>query len=114
MRGRKWIDRHANELERRLHRPAADQDTGRPDARDARRLPGVLLALPKRQHDQPRWQAAAAELIKAAQHGGPFVMIARIAVSRAVHGVEGVGPTPKARATKQEKSKAKRANQKRP
>jgi hypothetical protein len=35
-----------------------------------------------------------AELLKAAQHGGPFRFIARVAFTRALHGVIGVGPIP--------------------
>ena len=48
---------------------------------------------------EPRWQAAARELLQAAEHGGPFVMIARIAVSRAVHGITGVELPPAPRVT---------------
>jgi hypothetical protein len=33
-------------------------------------------------------------LLKAAEHGGPFCFVARVAVSRTLHGVIGVGPTP--------------------
>lgn len=41
-----------------------------------------------------------AELLKAAEHGGPFLFIARVAFSRALYGVQGVGPIPEARRTK--------------
>ena len=39
-------------------------------------------------------------LLKAAEYVGPFVMVARIAVSRAVHGVSGVEPPPAPRRRK--------------
>lgn len=35
--------------------------------------------------DQVRWESAVAMLLLAAEHGGPFRMIARIAFSRALH-----------------------------
>jgi hypothetical protein len=53
-----------------------------------------ILALPKREQALPRWQVTAATLLKAAEHGGPFRLIARIAMSRALQGVDGVGPAP--------------------
>lgn len=93
----------ANDLGRRLHRSAADPDAdGRVLATlaDAR---AYLLALPQREQAQDRLQAAATELLKAAEHGGPFLFIARVAMSRAVHGVSGVGPMPSRRVTKQDK-----------
>jgi hypothetical protein len=37
-----------------------------------------ILALPPREQAEPRWQAAAAELLKAATHGGLFVIIALV------------------------------------
>jgi len=46
-----------------------------------------MLALPEHEQAEPRWQAATATLLRAAEHGSPFPMIARIAVSRALHGL---------------------------
>jgi len=40
------------------------------------------------------------ELLKAATHGGPFLMIARIVVSQALRGIEGVEPATEPRETK--------------
>ena len=58
---------------------------------DARRY---VLALP----ETDATQAAAGELLKAAQHGGPFLMIARIMVAQAIYGETlpsiGVGKRP--------------------
>lgn len=71
-----------------------------------------ILELPEKQQAEQRWQQVTAELLKAAELGGPFRMIARIAFSRALHGVEGVGPM----LEKPEKGaawKAKRAARKR-
>ena len=53
-----------------------------------------VLALPAR--EQERWQGAVEALLQAAEHGGPFCFIARVAFSRALHGLSGVGPIPKA------------------
>jgi hypothetical protein len=77
-----------------------------PDGRTLKTLAdcrAYMLALPERQQAEPRWQAAAAALLQAAEHGGPFVMIARVAVSRALNSVTGVDPPPAApKAKKQE------------
>lgn len=51
-----------------------------------------ILKLPER--EQPRWESVVAVLLQAAQHGGPFCFVARVAFSRTLHGVEGVGPRP--------------------
>jgi hypothetical protein len=51
-----------------------------------------ILALPMSQ--QARWEGVAAQLLRAAEHGGPFCFIARVAFGRALHGVSGVGPIP--------------------
>jgi hypothetical protein len=51
-----------------------------------------ILDLPE--GEQARWASPTASLLLAAQHGGPFRMIARITFSRALHGIEGVGPIP--------------------
>jgi hypothetical protein len=53
-----------------------------------------ILALPSRQQEA-HWQDATDALLKAAQHGGPFLFIARVAFSRALSGtvgVEGLAP----------------------
>lgn len=42
-----------------------------------------ILTLPAREQKRYDWQRAAAELIKAAEHGGPFLMLARIAFATA-------------------------------
>lgn len=65
-----------------------------------------ILALPPR--EQTRWEGAVAQLLKAAEHGGPFRFIARVAFSRTLHGASGVGPMPKPR-DQQSDWKAKRA-----
>ena len=54
-----------------------------------------LRLLPER--EQARWVGVVAELLKAAEHGGPFPFIARVAFSRALHGISGVGPIPEQR-----------------
>jgi hypothetical protein len=51
-----------------------------------------ILSLPAR--EQKRWEGVVAELLKAAEHGGPFRFTARLLFSRTLHGVEGVGPAP--------------------
>ena len=71
-----------------------------------------VLELPKRQQEQDRWQQVTEQLLKAAEHGGPFRMIARISFSRALHGMSGVGPIPKA-PDENAAWKAKRAKRKR-
>lgn len=48
---------------------------------------------------------AAGELLKAAEHGGPFLHFARIAVYRAIHGD---APAPKRKETWREKRKKAR------
>jgi hypothetical protein len=71
-----------------------------------------ILELPKRQQEEARWQQVTAQLLKAAEHGGPFRMIARISFSRALHGMSGVGPIPKP-PDKNAAWKAKRRDRKR-
>ena len=51
--------------------------------------------------------------MKAATHGGPFLMIARIVVSQALRGIEGVEPATEPRETKADRWKATRAKRKR-
>ena len=68
-----------------------------------------ILALPER--EQARWVGVVAELMKAAERGGPFRFIARVAFSRALHGVSDAGPPPKA-TDKNAAWKAKRASAK--
>jgi hypothetical protein len=43
-----------------------------------------ILELPQREHAS--WEGVVAELLKAAEHGGPFRFIARVAFSRALLG----------------------------
>ena len=43
-----------------------------------------VMALPKREHDAPQWQAAMEALILVAESGGP-AMLARIGVMRALN-----------------------------
>jgi hypothetical protein len=57
-------------------------------------LRGYILALAKQ--ERLGWNDAVAALLKAAEHGGPFRFIARVAFSRTLHGMSGVGPIPKA------------------
>ena len=45
-----------------------------------------MLALPKTVQAEPQWQTAAKVLHQAAEHGGPFVFIARISFAKAVFG----------------------------
>ena len=49
-----------------------------------------------------------AELLKAAEHGGPYRFIARVAFSRTLHGMSGVGPMPAPRVQKSDRWKARR------
>jgi hypothetical protein len=69
-----------------------------------------ILELPEA--DQPRWEIAAAQLLQAAEFGGPFRFIACVSFARALHGVEGVGPRPERRDEGAD-WRAKRANRKR-
>ena len=70
------------------------------DVSDGRKLKTLadcrdyILKLKTQDQDQRHWQDATAVLLKAAEHGGPFLFIARIAVSRALRGVSGVEPAP--------------------
>ena len=45
-----------------------------------------IESLPARVRDAPPWPEAIKVLIQAAQHGGPFVFIAGIALNNAIHG----------------------------
>jgi hypothetical protein len=76
-------------------------------------LRAYVLALPSREQAEPRWQAAVAVLLKAAEHGGPCRFIARVSFGRALHGIEGFEPAPAPRVTKAEPMKAKRGAAKR-
>ncbi len=55
-----------------------------------------ILALPEAIQAEPRWLAAVDVLLKAAEHGDPFLMMARVAVYRAIYGddptVRSTGP----------------------
>jgi hypothetical protein len=70
-----------------------------------------ILELPKRQQEEARWQHVTAQLLKAAEHGGGWRFIARVAFARALHGVSGAEPPPAPR-DKQAAWKAKRAQRK--
>jgi hypothetical protein len=70
-----------------------------------------ILELPNKQQADERWQRVTAELLKGAELGGPFRFTARLAFSRALHGVSGVGPQPEPRDTGAA-WKAKRAGRK--
>jgi hypothetical protein len=72
-----------------------------------------ILALPVREQQEDRWQHATAQLLKAAELGGGWPLFARLAFSRALHGVPGVEPPPRA-TDKNAAWKAKRAARKRP
>jgi hypothetical protein len=67
-----------------------------PDGKTLRTLEeagAYVLEMP----ETPATKAAAGELMKAAEHGGPFLMIARIAVYKAIYGDE--RPEPRKRET---------------
>jgi hypothetical protein len=86
-----------------------------PDGRELETLAdcrNYILALPARQQQEARWQHATAHLPKAAELGGGWPFFARLAFARALHGVSGVGPIPKA-PDKNAAWKAKRAARKR-
>ena len=68
-----------------------------------------ILALPKAEQTEARWQAATAELLKAAEHGGPFLMIARIMVAKAIHGDAPAAPIGTATDRRSTTFKTKRA-----
>jgi hypothetical protein len=51
---------------------------------------------------------AAGELLKAAEHGGPFLMLARISVYRAIYGGEDIRQPPLLPAKKQDRWKERR------
>jgi hypothetical protein len=72
-----------------------------------------ILALPPDEQGTTHWQSATAVLLKAAEHGGPFVMIARIAFSRAFHGTNGVEPPPPAKAKKEDRRKERKERKER-
>jgi hypothetical protein len=46
-------------------------------------------SLPRKIGNKPQWQRAADALHQAAEHGGPFVFIARISFAQAVYGEDG-------------------------
>jgi hypothetical protein len=86
-----------------------------PDGRELETLAdlrGYILKLPERQQQEARWQHAIVELLKAAERGGGWPFFARLVFARALHGVSGVGPIPKA-PDKNAAWKAKRAARKR-
>lgn len=70
-----------------------------------------ILALPK--VEQSRWEPVVKELLGAAELGGGWPFFARLAFSRTLHGVDGVGPRPEP-PVKGAAWKAKRASVKRP
>lgn len=45
-----------------------------------------IMRLPKDVAEQPLWQKATRQLLLAAEHGGPFLFIARISMLTAIHG----------------------------
>jgi hypothetical protein len=70
-----------------------------PDERELATLGDLreyILELPQREQAEARWQHATAELLKAAERGGGWPFFARLAFSRALHGVSDAGPPPKA------------------
>jgi hypothetical protein len=67
-----------------------------------------ILELPGREQEAIHWQHATQALLKAAEHGGPFCFIARIAVSRALRGAVRVDPAPEPRQNKPDRWKARR------
>ena len=69
-------------------------------------LRGYILALPKQ--ERLRWSDAVAVLLKAAEHGGPYCFIARVAFSRTLHGLSGVEPAPPAKVKKQDRWRERR------
>jgi hypothetical protein len=82
-----------------------------PDRRKLKALAdcrAYILALPKREQEAIHWQRATAVLLRAAEHGGPFLFIARIIVSRALRGITGVDPAPEPREREPDRWKARR------
>lgn len=69
-------------------------------------------SLPAKTGNTEPWQRAAKVLHQAAEHGGPFVFMARIIFYTAVHG-DAQPPIGNPRPTKDERLKAKRAALKR-
>jgi hypothetical protein len=65
------------------------------------------LELPSKIGSTPPWQRAADALHKAAEHGGPFVFMARISFYLAIHG-DAPPPIGNPRPTKADRFKAKR------
>lgn len=60
-----------------------------PDGKTLRTLKDAaeyMLELPKKEQGKPTWQRAAKVLHDAAEHGGPFVFIARISFAKAMLG----------------------------
>jgi hypothetical protein len=63
-----------------------------------------VAALPKKQSDLPHWQVAASCLLTAAEKGGGVVMMARIAMVRALaSGTAAQKPEPRRKAAKKYK-----------
>ena len=71
-----------------------------------------ILELPKKQQHEAQWQRVTALLLRAAEYGGGWRFLARVSFANALHGVSGVGSSPKAR-DKNATWKAKRAARKR-
>jgi hypothetical protein len=67
-----------------------------------------IAALSPREQKAPRWQHATAALLSAAEHGGPLVLIARIAVSGALRGTVGLDPRLAAKVKEQGRWRARR------
>jgi hypothetical protein len=67
-----------------------------------------ILALPPDEQGTTHWQHATKVLLNAAEHGGPFVMIARIAFAKALDGTMGVDPPPPTKAKKQDRWQGRR------
>jgi hypothetical protein len=72
---------------------------------DCRDYAGALSA---RGRKAARWQYATAALLVAAEHGGPLVTVARMAVTRALRGTVDPEPPLPAKANKQARAKARR------
>jgi hypothetical protein len=72
---------------------------------DCRDYAGTLSA---RGRKAAHWQHATAALLSAAEHGGPLVTVARMAVTRALQGTVGPEPLQPAKVNKPARSKARR------
>jgi hypothetical protein len=79
-----------------------------PDGKTLRTLADARAYLVKLPETEATLRAAG-ELLKAAEHGGPFLMIARMSVYGAIYGKDDIRqPPPPAKAKKQDRWKKKR------